>query len=116
MVTRSGFALVRAAKAAGLGNGAWFHLLGVLVFALPLLAGLSAAGAIVNARFASAVFLGAAGVVVVAFSAETFVIFGSHVPAGPWLGAVVGGAAVIMAGRGSVQVITGRDGRAAHRG
>jgi hypothetical protein len=41
-VTRSGFAFLQAPQAAGLGNGAWPRLLAVLVFALPVLAGLSA--------------------------------------------------------------------------
>ena len=115
-MTRSGFGFVRAAQAAGLGNGAWPHLLGVLVFALPILAGLSVAAGVVNAKIASTAFLGVAGAVVVAFSAETFLLFGSRVPAGPWVGAVVGGAAVVMAARGSAQVFTGPKDKAAHRG
>ncbi len=108
-VTRSGFAFLRAAQAAGLGNGAWPHLLEVLVFALPLLAGLSAAAAAVSAIFASVAFSGVAGAVVVAFSAEMFVLFGNHGVAGPWLGAVIGGAAVVMAACGLAKVFAERE-------
>jgi hypothetical protein len=113
--TRSGFAFVRAVQAAGLGSGAWPHLFAVLVFALPLLAGLSSAAAAVRAFFASAAFLGVAGAVVVVFSATTFVLFGTHVAPGPWIGAVTGGAAVVMAVRGATKVLTGRERKPAHR-
>jgi hypothetical protein len=57
-VTRSGFAFLRPAQAAGLGNGAWPQVLEVLVFALPLLAGLSAGAAAISASFASVAFSG----------------------------------------------------------
>ena len=107
-MTRSGFAFLRAAQAAGLGNGAWPQLLEVLVFALPLLAGLSAGAAAISARFASLAFSGAAGAVVVAFAVQTFVLFGDHGVAGPWLGAAIGGATVVMATRAMAKALAER--------
>jgi len=88
----------------------------VLVFALPVLAGFSAAAAAISARSVSAAFLGLAGAVVVVFSTETFVLFGRHVPAGPWLGIVVGGAAVFVAAFSSARFFGGQEGKPSHRG
>jgi hypothetical protein len=92
--TRSGYAFVRAAQAAGLVHGPWAHVLGWSVLALPVLAAFSCASAILRAGRTSALFSGLAGLVVLSFSAWLLVEFQNDVPLGPWTGAVLGIGAV----------------------
>ncbi len=97
--TRSGYGFVRGLEAAGMVHGPWAHLLGVAVLVVPVLAGLSGAAAVLSFTRSSVVFCALAGLVSLAFSTWAFLKFGSHVPPGPWAGAVLGTGAVATAVR-----------------
>jgi ABC-type dipeptide/oligopeptide/nickel transport system permease component len=92
--SRSAYAFVRAAQAAGLFQGLWAHVLRWSVLAVPVLAGFSAAAAVLGAARASVVFCGLAGLVTLAFSTWLFVKSQNDVPLGLWTGAVLGTGAV----------------------
>lgn len=97
--TRSGYGFVRAAQAAGLLGGPWAHLLRWSLLAVPVLAGLSAAAAVLRARKAAAVSCGLAGLATLAFSAWLFVKLPDRAPLGQWAAAVLGAAAMVTAFR-----------------
>jgi hypothetical protein len=78
-------------------------MLGWAVLAVPVLAGLSGAAAVVRSARTSVVFCGLAGLVSLAFSTWAFLKFQSHVPPGPWVGAVLGIGAVATAIRYAMQ-------------
>ena len=101
---RSGFAFLRAASAAGLLGSTGAHVLEGFVFALPGLAALSCAAAVLGTTVFSAISSGVAGVVVGAFSLEMFAAFGTHVAVGPWLGAVSAAGAIFISARHSAKV------------
>ncbi len=101
---RSGFAFLRAASAAGLLGSTGAHTFEAFVFALPALAALSCAAAVLRATLLSAISSGVAGLVVAAFSLEMFTVFGAHAPIGPWLGAVIAAAAIVVSARRSANV------------
>jgi hypothetical protein len=105
---RSGFAFLRAASAAGLLGGTRAHMLEALVFSLPALAAFSCAAAVLRSAFLSAISSAAAGLVVGAFSLETFVVFGAHGEVGPRLGAVSAVAAIVISARYSATLWPGR--------
>jgi hypothetical protein len=100
---RSGFAFLRAASAAGFLGSTEAHMLEAFVFALPALAALSCAAAVLGTTFLSGISSGIAGVVVGAFSLEMFIVFGAHAAVGPWLGAVIAAAAIVMSARHSAK-------------
>jgi len=105
---RSGFAFLRAASAAGLLGTTGAHMLEVFVFAVPALAALSCAAALLGTTFVSGISSGAAGVVVGAFSLEMFIVFGARAALGPWLGVVIAAAAIVLSARHSAKVWPGR--------
>jgi hypothetical protein len=105
---RSGFAFLRAASSAGLLGSTMAHLLEALVFALPVLAALSCAAAILGTTFISGISSGVAGVVVGAFSLEMFIVFGTHAAVGPWLGATIAVIAIAISAHHSAKVWPGR--------
>src|SRR5579862_8536952 len=80
---RSGFAFMRAAGTAGLLGSTGAHMLEAFVFALPALAALSCAAAVLGTTLLSWISSGVAGVVVGAFSLEMFTVFGAHAAVGP---------------------------------
>lgn len=97
--TRSGYVFVRAVQGAGMVHGPFAHVLGWAVLAVPALAALSGATALVRSARASVVFCGLAGLVTLVFSAWLFVKFQSDVSPGTWAGLVLGTAAVATAAR-----------------
>ena len=80
-------------------HGPLAHVLGWAVLAVPALAALSGATALVRSARASVVFCGLAGLVTLVFSVWLFSKFHSDVLPGPWAGLVLGAAAVATAGR-----------------
>jgi hypothetical protein len=113
---RSGFAFLRAAGAAGLLGSTGAQVLQVLVFALPALATLSCAAALLGTTFFSGISSGVAGVVVGAFSLEMFVAFGARAAVGPWLGVVIAAAAIVLSARHSARAWPGRASLVAEEG
>ncbi|HUB71493.1 MAG TPA: hypothetical protein VL984_13825 [Acidimicrobiales bacterium] len=92
--TRSGYTFVRAAQAAGLLQGPWAHVLDWSLLAVPVLAGLSGAAAVMQAWKASVLFGALAGLVTLAYSAWSLFRSRTGAPFGPWVGAVLGAMAV----------------------
>lgn len=70
-------------------------MLGWSLLAVPVLAGLSGAAAVLRACKASVVFSGLAGLVTLAFSVWLFAKLESSAVLGPWAGAVLGAGAVV---------------------
>jgi len=93
--TRSGYGFVRAAQAAGIFHGSWAHVLGLSLLALPVLAGLSGAAAVLRAYKASVVFCGLAGLVALVFSAWLLGNLRNGASLGPWAGVLLGAGAVV---------------------
>jgi hypothetical protein len=91
-------------------------MLEAFVFALPALAALSCAAAALGTTFLSAISSGVAGLVVGAFSLEMFIVFGAHAAVGPWLGALIAAAAIVMSARLSANVWPGRPSLTAEQG
>jgi hypothetical protein len=102
--TRSGLAFLRAASAAGLLGTTGAHVFEAFVFALPALAALSCAAAVLRAPIVSAISSGIAGLVIGAFALEMFIVFGAHAAVGPWFGVVGGAGAIAMSARYSTKV------------
>ena len=93
--TRSGYGFVRAAQAAGLLDGPWAHVLRWSLLAVPVLAGLSGAAAVLRAGKASAVSCGLAGLATLAFFGLVVRQIAKQRPAWP-----VGGGGARGRGRG----------------
>jgi hypothetical protein len=102
--TRSGFAFLRAASAAGLLGTTGAHVFEEFVFALPALAALSCAAAVLGTPFVSAISSGIAGLVTGAFALEMFIVFGAHAAVGPRVGVVGAAAAIVVSARYSAKV------------
>ncbi len=99
VATRSGYVFVRAVQGAGMLQGPFAHVLGWAVLAVPALAALSGATALVRSARASVVFCGLAGLVTLVFAALLFVKYHSDVTPGPWAGLVLGTGAMATAAR-----------------
>lgn len=93
-VTRSAYGFVRALVGSGAVHGWEAQLLRASVFALPLLAGLTFAAAVLRAGLATAVLCGTAGSVLLILSVCVLVNEHGSGPLGPWLASVVGCCAI----------------------
>jgi hypothetical protein len=105
-VTRSGYGFLRAWEASGLAAGLDGRLLVGAAFALPLLAGVSAAAFVLHRRRWATGAASGAGAVLAVLSSFVLARQAGAGPAGPWAGAVVGSLTLALpAARG----LRGRD-------
>jgi hypothetical protein len=107
-VTRSGYAFVRAVRLAGAGDTVLDHMLMAAALALPLLAGLACAAAVLGWARAAAAVSGLAGLVLVTLATCAMRQPAGPALAGPWSGLLLGLAALALA------VVYTRKGTPAH--
>lgn len=94
--SRSAYAFLRALDGAGVLAGWQAELLRAGVFAMPVLSALSLATVVLRAPGLAAVFCGLGACVLLMLSVGILVHDQGSAPAGPWLGTVLGGAAMAI--------------------
>ncbi|HET9059859.1 MAG TPA: hypothetical protein VFN61_08050 [Acidimicrobiales bacterium] len=88
--TRSGYAFLRAARAAGLVNTPLAHAAQFAVLALPVLAGASIAMAVLGARRLGALTCALSGIFTAGCALCALTVFGPRLPFGPWAALALG--------------------------